>query len=371
MKSMWFLLIMLIPLVGIVYVSWHTWSLLPLAKTWKWVIIAIGVVCFFLLFPVLFSHLDGLPLPLSRMLYAIGTSSVIVLLYLVLVFIVLDVGRLVHLVSHSWLYGNGTVTVTLTVFLFAIFLYGNIHYKNKVRVELTVETSKPLTKDYIIVLASDLHLGYHNTRGDLAHWVDLINAEEPDVVLIAGDIIDKSVRPLQEEDMSAEFRRLNAPVYACLGNHEYYSHVPQAYQFYKEAGIRLLQDSCAFDGDLCIIGRDDRTNRHRASLQKLKKQAETENFTLLLDHQPFDLEQAEKEGIDFQLSGHTHEGQIWPISWITHTLYECAYGKYQRGNTNYYVSSGLGIWGGKFRIGTQSEYIVMKLHKAHKNETHR
>ena len=69
-------------------------------------------------------------------------------------------------------------------------------------------------------------------------------------------------------------------------------------------------------------------------------------------------EQSEAAGIDFQLSGHTHRGQVWPVSWITDRIYECSWGEYQRGHTRYYVSSGIGIWGGKFRIGTQSEYIV-------------
>ena len=67
----------------------------------------------------------------------------------------------------------------------------------------------------------DLHLGYHNRRKELSRWVDIINAEHPDLILIGGDIIDISVRPLLEENMAAELRRLKAPVYACLGNHEY------------------------------------------------------------------------------------------------------------------------------------------------------
>ena len=85
-------------------------------------------------------------------------------------------------------------------------------------------------------------------------------------------------------------------------------------------------------------------------------------FTVLLDHQPYHLEEAEAAGIDFQFSGHTHHGQIWPGNWVTDAMYEKAFGPHRRGATRYYVSSGLGIWGGKFRIGTRSEYIVLKLH---------
>jgi predicted MPP superfamily phosphohydrolase len=84
-------------------------------------------------------------------------------------------------------------------------------------------------------------------------------------------------------------------------------------------------------------------------------------YTILLDHQPCHLEEAECAMIDFQFSGHTHRGQIWPISWITDAVYEDAFGPLQKSGTQYYVSSGIGIWGGKFRIGTRSEYIVGRL----------
>jgi hypothetical protein len=210
-------------------------------------------------------------------------------------------------------------------------------------------------------MLSDLHLGYHNPRKELARWVDLINAENPDVVLIAGDVIDMSMRPLVEENMAEEMRRLEAPVYACLGNHEYYSSEPLAEQFYRDARIQLLRDTCLVVGDLCIMGRDDRTNLRRRNIDELARMADHTKYIILLDHQPYHLEEAEQAGVDFQLSGHTHRGQVWPISWITDALYECSFGSHQRGKTRYYISSGIGIWGGKFRIGTRSEYVVATL----------
>ena len=123
--------------------------------------------------------------------------------------------------------------------------------------------------------------------------------------------------------------------------------------------MHLLRDSSVVASGIRIVGRDDRSNASRRALNDL---APTDPlFTILLDHQPYHLEEAEQCGIDFQFSGHTHHGQVWPINWITDILYEKAYGAYQRGNTRYYVSSGLGIWDGKFRIGSQSEYLVLKL----------
>jgi predicted MPP superfamily phosphohydrolase len=191
--------------------------------------------------------------------------------------------------------------------------------------------------------------------------VDLINAEHADFILVAGDIIDISTRPLVEEEMAKEFRRLNAPVYACLGNHEYYSNEPKARRFYQEAGIRLLQDSCAAEGALCIIGRYDRTNSHRKPTAKILSNLDLRHPIILLDHQPYHLKESERAGVDFQLSGHTHRGQVFPINIITDVIYECSHGYHRLGRTHYYVSEGIGLWGGKFRIGSKSEYTVVTL----------
>ena len=360
---MWMLIFMVLPLLAIVYVCWHVWVLLPVPAVYKAVLILLGVLCFSMLFMSVARRFDSLPLPVAQICYEVGTSSLIVLLYMVMLFLVLDLGRLVHLVPRSLLYSNWQSALGIFAVLFGIFLYGNLHYYNKVRVPLDLQTSKPLPKDYKVVMASDLHLGYHNPRKEFARWVDMINAEQPDFILIAGDIIDGSMRPLLEENMAEEFRRLKAPVYACLGNHEYYAGTPEAQQFYRDAGIHLLIDEAAvIDSAIVIIGRDDRTNMRRKPIADLMKSSHvsphTSYLSIVLDHQPYNLERTEQAGVDFQLSGHTHRGQVWPISWITDAVYEKSWGRHQRGETQYYVSSGIGIWGGKFRIGTQSEYVV-------------
>ena len=363
MKFMWMLLFLALPFLALAYIGWHIWTLVPLPRIWRGLLIAIGVACFLTTFLNFGRVIDRMPLSLARLSYDIGNSTILILLYLVIIFLVLDLGRLVRLVPRALIHQNFYTTVVIVIGIFLVFLYGNIHYRHKTRVDLSLTTSKPLAKPLRFVMLSDLHLGYHNPKAELHRWVDLINDEHPDYVLIAGDIIDMSMRPLIEEQVSEEFQRIQAPIYACLGNHEYYSGEPQARQFYKDAGIRLLRDTCETIGNLCIIGRDDRANFHRKSLDKLMEEANPQatSYTILLDHQPHQLEQAEQAGIDFQLSGHTHRGQIWPISWITDRIYECSHGSYQRGNTRYYVSSGIGLWGGKFRIGTQSEYIVAEL----------
>ncbi len=358
---MWMIVFWVLPLVAIVYLAWHIWMILPFSGWWKTAIIVLGVCSFLLLFLSVARKFDTLPLSLAQWSYEIGTSSIMVMLYLVMLFLVLDLGRLMHLVPRSLVYHNWQSALAIFVMIFGIFLYGNLHYKNKVRVPLELKSSKPLPREYRVVMLSDLHLGYHNPRYELARWVDMINAEKPDFILVAGDIIDGSMRPLLEEKVAEEFHRLKAPVYACLGNHEYYAGEPRAQQFYKDAGIHLLIDEAAtIDSSIVIVGRDDRTNMRRKPVKDLVNGLVNVQspYIIVLDHQPYNLDRSEAAGVDFQLSGHTHRGQVWPISWITDHIYECSWGSHQRGSTQYYVSSGIGIWGGKFRIGTQSEYVV-------------
>ena len=357
---MWMLIFWVLPLLAIIYVAWHVWTLLPLAGVWKSLVILVGIFCVALLFMNFGRKFDNMPLSIAQAAYEIGTSSVIVLLYLVILFLVLDLGRLVRLVPKAFLYHNGYVSLGLFLLIFGLFLYGNLHYYNKVRVPLQLKSLKPLPREYKLVMLSDLHLGYHNPRRELARWGDLVNAEHPDFILIAGDIIDGSMRPLIEERMSEEFHRLNAPIYACLGNHEFYAGHPESKQFYQDAGIHLLIDETAvIDSCIVIVGRDDRSNMRRKPIKDLMDNKNL--YSIVLDHQPYNLDRAEAAGVDFQLSGHTHRGQVWPISWITDRIYECSWGSHQRGNTQFYISSGIGIWGGKFRIGTQSEYVVATL----------
>ena len=96
-------------------------------------------------------------------------------------------------------------------------------------------------------------------------------------------------------------------------------------------------------------------------MARLVSEAPKTKYTILLDHQPYNLDRSARAGADFQFSGHTHYGQMWPVNWIEDALYEDAYGPLRKGKTAFYVSSGMGIWGGKFRIGTSSEYVVAVL----------
>ena len=362
MRPMFFIVFLLLVLSALGYVLWHVWCVLPMAKPLKWLVVLLMAAALVSMFFFLGGKLDTMPLNMASVMYEVSTSSIIILLYLVIIFFLMDVGRCCRLLPPTLFHESWATTLSVVAILTALLVGGNIKYRNKVRVPLALTTDKPIGREYKMVMGSDLHIGYHNRRAELARWIDLINAEKPDLILVAGDIIDMSMRPIMEEKMAEEFRRLNAPVYACLGNHEYYSRVPAARRFYADAGIHLLVDEAVVaDSVITIVGRDDRTNPARKPLDKVVGSAPDSTYTIVLDHQPYELERAEQARVDFQLSGHTHRGQVWPISWITDAVYECSFGPWQKGNTHYYISSGLGIWGGKYRIGTQSEYVVATL----------
>ena len=363
--KLFFLLPLLVLAAGQAYVSRRLWMLLPLPNVVKvaiLVLMAVAVVCFFIPFLPFPSFTNSLPLGLMRCIYQTGCSWLVILLYLFLTFLVCDIARWTKLMPQSWMTANPITSGVLLLSFVLLFVYAHLHYDHKQRVELNVDTRGKLSHPVRLVMVSDLHLGYHNTRSDLHRWLQLLLDEKPDAILIAGDIIDGSYRPVREERMAEEFRELSIPVIACVGNHDYLTGIDNDMEFCKEANIQVLRDSTLTLGNLLIAGRDDRMNPHRKPLKVILKNADRSKYILELDHQPYHLEQAEQAGVDFEFSGHTHRGQIWPFNWVTDAVYEDSFGPWQRGNTQYYVSSGLGIWGPKFRIGTQSEYVVLNLH---------
>ena len=347
-------MVFIIALTG--YAGWHLWRIAP--HGWK-----LAVVLLFLVwtasFFIGFAFIEHIPIKAATALYEVGNTWLIAFMYLLLLFFIADIAALCHILPKAHLKDSLPGMLSAFGIVTIILVVGGIRYHHKYREEITISTEKSLDKPMTIVMASDLHIGYHNRKAELGRWVDLINAEKPDLVLFGGDIIDRSLRPVVEGNFAEEFHRIDAPVWAVLGNHEYFSDIDGAEQFYKDAGILLLKDSVEHFKGIDVIGRNDRSYPCRAALSDLA--GGLEGFTILLDHQPSNLEEAKEAGIDFQFSGHTHHGQVWPISWVTDLIFEKAWGHYQKGSTLYYISSGLGIWGAKVRIGTRSEYLVLHL----------
>ncbi len=348
------------------YVIYRVSNLLPPTVVGRVLLLIIGIGVS--IAPFLAMGLgERFPSDISSLMYKIGTSWLILFFYLLLYFLLIDLLRLTHLIPvDKYLFGNWMSFGIHTIAAAVLLTIGYVRYTHKAKVELSIPVEKtiPSGNPLKIVAVSDLHLGYGIRRDELERWVKLINRENPDIVLIAGDITDNKVEPLYEQQMEEVFRYIRAKygIYTIPGNHEYIAGIDRSLAFLRKAGLTVLRDSVALvDDSFYVVGRDDRSNPNRKSLQELTAALDTTRPILLLDHQPYALEEAERQGIDFQFSGHTHEGQIWPVSLLTRKLFEQPHGYLQKGKTHIYVSSGLGIWGGKFRIGTQSEYVVIEM----------
>lgn len=358
---MWLAVFFILPVAGLAYALWHVFTLLPLASVYRWCAVCVGILAFAMMLLSFGRVTDHLPLGLAKAVYTVGYSSLFILLYLVMAFLVLDLLRLVHVVPAAWLRSNGVVAAVIAVAMVVIFTSGYINYGIKRCRNISMQTEKRVADGVTLMMLSDLHLGYHIGSGELSRLVGTINRLQPDAVLMAGDLVDGNIRPLEEQHLADILRRSAVPIYACPGNHEYYAGIAASADFMRRAGITLLRDSVVDVKGVTVVGRDDRSNPHRKSLGALMKGVDKIKYTVLLDHQPYHLEQAERAGVDFQLSGHTHHGQLWPISWITDAVYEVSHGEYSRGRTHYYVCPGYGLWGAKFRIGTRSEYALLHI----------
>lgn len=376
MKPFMFIIIFIVYILANVYVFYHIWIAMPANTIGRTALISFAVIAVSSFF-ISFLIGDILPVWLSSAFYKIGTAWLFIMLYFFMVMAVKDLfgltNRLFHFMpadaitrytKENWV-GLGLMVGFITL----LMLCGYLKYQWKVRVELPIQTYKTIgdsisERPLKIVAISDLHLGYGIGKKEFEQWVNTINAENPDIVLMAGDMIDNSVRPLNEGHFEEVFHKIKAPVYACLGNHEYISGIKESLDFLDKTGVNLLRDSAVLiDSSFYIVGRDDRSNPNRKPLRELVADLDKSKPIIMIDHQPYELEEAEANGIDFQFSGHTHQGQVWPISLITKSIYEDDHGFIKKGNTNVYVSSGIGIWGGKFRIGTQSEYVVVDINK--------
>ncbi len=373
MKVPIFISILLVFLAANYYVALRLYQLIPANLIVRITFITTLIVCIgslFLFFPL---H-KSVSFATAALLYRIGTAWMIGFLYFILIFAVIDLvkllNRIFHFINKDVLYSfthHNYLSLTVIVGSVLLLLFiGNIKYHKKRRVHFNIETNKlsPRQKPIRVVGISDLHLGYTIGSDELQKWVQIINAEKPDIVVIGGDLIDNNVKLVEHMELDKILRKIEAPlgVYACLGNHEYIAGVEESIEFHEKSNITVLRDTFITVADnFTLTGRDDIHNPNRKPLSAIVNGVDNGNFKLLLDHQPSNLKDAENQKIDLQFSGHTHYGQIYPITFIVEAMFENPHGMIEKGLTKIYVSSGLGIWGGKFRLGTQSEYVVFDI----------
>lgn len=256
--------------------------------------------------------------------------------------------------------------VALTIVVLAAF--GTYFAYSPVKRRLVLHVAKP-GRTLRLALASDFHLGILSSKCHLQSFVEGVNRIKPDLVLLAGDLVDDDPGWYKRKNMGEILGQLKARhgVYGILGNHEYYGgQIPDVVEELAKAGVRILRDETVLvDGWLRLTGREDITNRNRKTLDELKREAGMDEASrepwIVMNHTPDDQASPAEAGVDLHVSGHTHRGQLWPNHWITRRVFELDYGYRMKGDMHAVVSSGYGFWGPPFRIGSRSEWWDIEL----------
>ena len=319
------------------------------------------------------------PSIISTVLIWIGSFWIALMFYFFLSLVAVDLLRLInHFVPFfpEIIYRNPEKTKRFTALVIILFVFitvagGYINTKMIVvqHYRIPIKKSAGNLKSLNIAMASDIHLGTILDSSFLEKVVDKINALNPDIVLLPGDIIDEDIGPVLHDNMGPLLEKIKSKygVYAVTGNHEYIGGVDEACNYLTSHGIKMLRDSVVkIDNDFYLIGREDIAirqfaHKQRKDLKELLNGVDKSLPLILMDHEPFRLNEAFENGIDLQLSGHTHNGQLWPMNFLISKIYELGWGYMVKGKTHYYVSCGVGGWGPPIRTGSRPEIVNIKL----------
>lgn len=319
-------------------------------------------LCALSLFIVLSLRHSDLPDFIPRTMYTIGSVWLVFVLYMTVILFIFDAIKrfFVPNMRRGFIYSL-LLTITINTCGYINYLHPDVN-----RIDIAID--KPIAGDSMrIVGISDLHLGYGTGKKRLSRFVEMINAEKPDVILIAGDLIDNSIKPLYEQRMYEELNMLQATmgIYMSPGNHEYITGIEDCKEFLSKTPIKMLIDSMVeLPNGVQIVLRDDPANvvRPPAWYVLKKNKTDMERPVIIADHHPYGIAEKDTLGIDLQFSGHTHNGQIWPGNIVTSFLYEQSNGYRKWKHSHVYVSSGLSLWGPPFRIGTDSDMVVFNIY---------
>lgn len=362
-----------------------------LFRTFGFRAVFVGVYVF-LATTLLTGFLIKKPYTLHHALKVIGNYFLGTFLYILLVILIVDLGRLLlkYVFHVSWINYRYTFAVTgliSALLILSVSVYGIVHVRDikttpyEVTVHKTVEGMDSLK----IVLLADTHFGYSIGRSQAEQIVEKINAENPDIVCFAGDIFDNEFDAIRyPEDIKKSLKSIQAKygVYACWGNHDLNEPIlagftfkssenkddPRMKEFLTDAGIHLLEDEAVLiDNKFYIVGRKDedraeKTSEERLTPAQLTSDLDQSKPIIFIDHQPKELEEAAAAGADLDLCGHTHNGQMFPGNLTIHLFWENPCGYLQKGNMHNIVTSGAGIWGPDMRVGTDSEICPITVH---------
>lgn len=315
-----------------------------------------------------------LPEAIVQLIRVMGTSWMLFLLYCGGMWLIIDLAYMVRqkILRKPWRINKQSQRFKITSYLLVmvivtgILVYGRYKFMHPVVQQIAVTIHKPVMKmDSVrIAVVGDLHLGYMINRSHTKRFVELIMAQQPDLILFVGDIIDSHIEPVLQQRMDEELSRLHAPlgVFTCTGNHEYRYDSEAKIALLNNVGISVLRDSAVLvDNSFYVVGREDKVVATRKTLQEILT-GESVDMTkpvIVLNHTPDNLAEEANSKVDIALYGHTHHGQVFPGNIATELTFEIAHGYKKKGDTHFYVTSGIGLVGPQFRIGTVSEIVML------------
>lgn len=351
----------------------------------------IVVVYAFLALSVLIAFLL-LPSGFQRVIKLISNYWLGIMMYGLMIIAAADIVRLIlkrtRLKSSRKLFsvrGHAVVGALCFAAIAAISAVGiwNAGTIRRTAYEVTVNKQAGSLDSLRVVLVADLHLGYSIGSWNMKKMVQKINAQEPDLVVIAGDIFDNEYEALDDPDRLAEILssiKSTYGVYACYGNHDIQEKIlagftfpkegkkmsdPRMDEFLESAGITLLRDEgVLIDDAFYLYGRPDfeRPGRgidKRKSADEITEKMDQTKPILVIDHEPRELRELAGAGVDLDLCGHTHDGQMFPGNIVTALMWENSYGYLRVGEMHNIVTSGVGVFGPFMRVGTKSEICVI------------
>ncbi len=320
-----------------------------------------------------------IPLFIYNIMLWIGSFWFAFMLYFFISIVLIDLIRLINwqlnflpgFIKENYLLTKQIIALIVLIISFTIILYGYFNTRNFKVKTLNVEIARGASRliELNAVLVSDIHLSPMDNETLLSKIVYKINGLKPDIIFIAGDLVDDKASVLNGNNIGPSILKLKSKygVYASTGNHEFITGIKESEEYIKNHQINLLRDSLVnIDNSFIVAARDDRskksfTGEDRLSLEKIINESYKDYPIILMDHTPLGLDEAEKNGVALQLSGHVHNGQMFPLNLITNMIYEKSWGYLKKGNTQYYVSCGAGTWGAPVRTGSYSEIINLKI----------
>lgn len=259
-------------------------------------------------------------------------------------------------VKTFWLFPASLVTI-LTVWILA-FVGGFSTPKIK---KITVQI--PGAPKMKLAVLSDTHLGMGVSLNRFDKVLRQIEAEQPDGLLVLGDIFEYGPH---REQYAARLKQVSTPLgsVGVLGNHEYYVGYQNSKQFYQDAGVTLLENAVAvLPNGVQVAGLKDIRTAHvsEREVKNLLAPLDPQQPTILLSHTPLYAEEAAAYGADLMLSGHTHNGQLWPFNYLVKLQFPRAYGLHDVNGMPFYITSGVFYWGIPLRFGAPAEIVILEV----------